>query len=62
MRELIRARRGPSFSPSIFITRAIGVIFPLVGIIIFIFAMGGMACDQGNAPGAFCRALDALRQ
>jgi hypothetical protein len=44
-----------------FITRAIGVIFPLIGLIIFIFAMGGMACDQGNAPGAFCRALDALR-
>ena len=44
-----------------FITRVIGVIFPLVGIIIFIFAMGGMACDQGAAPGAFCRALDALR-
>lgn len=55
-------RRSASFSPSMFITRAIGVIFPLVGIIIFIFAMGGMACDQGNAPGAFCRALDALRQ
>lgn len=50
-----------SFSPSMFLTRAIGVIFPLVGLVIFIFAMGGMACDQGNAPGAFCRALDALR-
>ena len=45
-----------------FITRAIGVIFPLVGLVIFIFAMGGMACDAGNAPGAFCRALDALGQ
>ncbi|UPT63745.1 MAG: toll/interleukin-1 receptor domain-containing protein [Hyphomonadaceae bacterium JAD_PAG50586_4] len=56
------ARRGGGFSPSMFITRAIGVIFPLVGIIIFVFAMGGMACDAGNAPGAFCRALDALRQ
>jgi hypothetical protein len=55
-------RERTSFSPSMLITRAIGVIFPLVGIIIFIFAMGGMACDQGNAPGAFCRALDALRQ
>ncbi|HEX8900946.1 toll/interleukin-1 receptor domain-containing protein [Vitreimonas sp.] len=55
-------RERTSFSPSMFLTRAIGVIFPLVGIIIFIFAMGGMACDQGNAPGAFCRALDALRQ
>lgn len=55
-------RQRASFSPSMFLTRAIGVIFPLVGIIIFIFAMGGMACDQGNAPGAFCRALDALRQ
>ena len=55
-------RERASFSPSMLITRAIGVIFPLVGIIIFIFAMGGMACDQGNAPGAFCRALDALRQ
>ncbi len=56
------ARRRSSFSLSMVITRAIGVIFPLIGIIIFIFAMGGMACDQGNAPGAFCRALDALRQ
>jgi len=56
------ARRGASFSPSMFITRAIGVIFPLVGLVIFIFAMGGMACDAGNAPGAFCRALDALGQ
>lgn len=55
-------RERASFSPSMFLTRAIGVIFPLVGIVIFIFAMGGMACDQGNAPGAFCRALDALRQ
>jgi len=55
------AREKSSFSSSMFITRAIGVIFPLVGFIIFIFAMGGMACDQGNAPGAFCRALDALR-
>jgi hypothetical protein len=54
-------REKSSFSFSMFITRAIGVIFPLVGLIIFIFAMGGMACDQGNAPGAFCRALDALR-
>lgn len=55
-------RDRTSFSPSMFLTRVIGVIFPLVGINIFIFAMGGMACDQGNAPGAFCRALDALRQ
>ncbi len=55
------AREKSSFPASMFITRAIGVIFPLVGLIIFIFAMGGMACDQGNAPGAFCRALDALR-
>ena len=55
------AREKPSFSLSMFVTRAIGVIFPLIGLIIFIFAMGGMACDQGNAPGAFCRALDALR-
>jgi hypothetical protein len=55
-------RERASLSPSMFLTRAIGVIFPLVGIVIFIFAMGGMACDQGNAPGAFCRALDALRQ
>lgn len=55
-------RERASLSPSMFLTRAIGVIFPLVGIVIFIFAMGGMACDQGNAPSAFCRALDALRQ
>jgi len=52
----------PTFSLSMAITRAIGVIFPLIAIIIFVFSMGGMACDQGNAPGAFCRALDAVRK
>jgi hypothetical protein len=39
------------------LTRAIGVIFPLVAIVIFIFSMGNMACDQGDAPAAFCRVL-----
>lgn len=56
------ARERSSVSLSMLVTRAIGVIFPLVAIIIFIFAMGGMACDQGNAPGMFCRALDAIRK
>lgn len=51
-----------SFSVSMFITRAIGVLFPLIALIVFVFTMGGMACDQGNAPGAFCRALDAVRK
>ncbi len=61
-RRTAAAHERPSFSLSLFITRAIGVIFPLIAIIIFVFSMGGMACDQGNAPGAFCRALDALRK
>lgn len=56
-----RREREP-FSLSMFITRAIGVIFPLIALIIFIFSMGGMACDQGNAPAFFCQALDSLRQ
>lgn len=53
-------QRASSVSPSMFITRSIGVIFPLVGIIIFVFAMSNMACDQGNAPAAFCRVLSGL--
>ena len=56
-----RQRARSSFSLSMFLTRAIGVIFPLIAIVIFIFSMGGMACDQGNAPAFFCQALDALR-
>lgn len=51
-----------TFSLSMLITRAIGVIFPLVALMIFIFTMGNMACDQGNAPAAFCRALHAVSQ
>lgn len=56
------ARRQSSFSPSMFLTRAIGVIFPLVAIIIFVFTMGNMACDQGNAPAAFCRVLHSVTE
>ena len=44
-----------------FITRAIGIIFPLIALMIFVFSMGGMACSQGNAPAFFCQALDALK-
>jgi hypothetical protein len=46
-----------SFSPSLFMAQAVGVIFPLVAIIIFVFTMGNMACAQGNAPAAVCRVL-----
>lgn len=56
-----RREREP-FSLSMFITRAIGVIFPLIALIIFVFSMGNMACDAGNAPAAFCRALDAVSE
>ncbi len=56
-----RAERSrANFSLSMFITRAIGIIFPLVAIVIFIFTMGNIACDAGNAPGFFCDALDAM--
>ncbi|MBK8544290.1 MAG: toll/interleukin-1 receptor domain-containing protein [Caulobacteraceae bacterium] len=54
------ARRSQPFSPSMFLTRAIGVIFPLVAIVVFIFSMGNMACDQGNAPIAFCNVLNSI--
>ena len=50
-------RSKPSFSPSLFMAQAVGVIFPLVAIVIFVFTMGNMACSQGNAPAAFCRVL-----
>lgn len=50
----------PPFSLSMAITRAIGVIFPLVAIAIFVFSMGNMACDQGNAPAVFCSALASI--
>jgi hypothetical protein len=53
-------RAGEPFSLSIFITRAIGVIFPLVAIVIFVFSMGNMACSQGNAPVAFCNILTEI--
>ncbi|MBI1251746.1 MAG: TIR domain-containing protein [Alphaproteobacteria bacterium] len=55
------ASRGAGFSPSMLVTRAIGVIFPLIALMIFVFTMGNMACDQGNAPAFFCRALDSVR-
>jgi hypothetical protein len=52
----------PAFSPGMFVTRAIGVIFPLVALVIFIFTVGNMACSQGNAPAGFCRALESITQ
>ncbi|OQW58343.1 MAG: hypothetical protein A4S17_11840 [Proteobacteria bacterium HN_bin10] len=58
-RAAAHSRREP-FSLSMFITRAIGVIFPLVAIIIFVFSMGNMACSQGNAPAAFCNILTEI--
>lgn len=51
------AARGAPFSLSMLFTRAIGVIFPLIALAIFVFSMGNMACSQGNAPAAFCRVL-----
>lgn len=48
------------FSASMFLTRAIGIIFPLVAIIIFVFSMGNMACSQGNAPIALCNVLHSV--
>ncbi|MBL8536053.1 MAG: toll/interleukin-1 receptor domain-containing protein [Hyphomonadaceae bacterium] len=56
------ARVRSGFSLSMAITRAIGIIFPLVALMIFVFSMGGMACDAGNAPAFFCQALDSVRQ
>lgn len=53
-------RERPSVSLSMMLTRAIGVIFPLVAIVIFVFTMGNMACAQNNAPAAVCRALASL--
>lgn len=53
-------REKREFSLSMFVTRAIGVIFPLVAIAIFVFSMGNLACDQGNAPTAFCSALHSI--
>ncbi|MGH6952126.1 MAG: hypothetical protein ACREH4_14785 [Vitreimonas sp.] len=38
----------------------VGVVFPRVAIVIFVFTMGNMACAQGNAPEAFCRVLDGV--
>lgn len=49
-----------SFSPSMMLTRVIGVIFPLIAIVIFVFSMGNMACSQGNAPAAVCSALTSI--
>ena len=64
--EPVRAASTPAprekreFSFSMFITRAIGVIFPLVAIAIFLFSMGNMACSQGNAPAGVCRVLASI--
>ena len=55
-----RAREPKPFSPGMFITRVIGVVFPLVALIVFVFTMGNMACDQGNAPEAVCRTLASI--
>ena len=56
------ARERKPFSLSMFVTRAAGVILPLVAIMVFVFSMGRMACDQGKAPAFFCQALDAVAQ
>ncbi len=56
------ARVRSGFSLPMAITRAIGIIFPLIALMIFVFSMGGMACDAGNAPAFFCQALDSVRQ
>lgn len=55
-------RRKGGLSLSMLITRAIGIIFPLIALIIFVFSMGGAACSAGNAPAFFCQALDSVRQ
>jgi hypothetical protein len=56
-----RERDKAPFSPSLFMAQAVGIIFPLIAIVIFIFSMGGAACSAGNAPAFFCDALDAVR-
>jgi hypothetical protein len=55
-------RPRANFSLSMLITRAIGIIFPLIALIIFVFSIGGAACSAGNAPAFFCQALDSVRQ
>ena len=64
--QVVRVERSErprsTFSFSMLITRAIGIIFPLIALIIFVFSMGGAACDSGNAPAFFCEALDSWRQ
>lgn len=66
--EVVTAHNAPShrkradFSLSLLITRAIGIIFPLIALIIFVFSIGGAACGAGNAPAFFCQALESLRQ
>jgi hypothetical protein len=55
-------RPRSNFSFSMLIARAIGIIFPLVALIIFVFSIGGAACSVGNAPAFFCQALDSIRQ
>jgi hypothetical protein len=49
-------------SLSMLITRAIGIVFPLIALIVFVFSIGGAACSAGNAPAFFCQALDSVRQ
>jgi TIR domain len=52
-----RAASGRPFSISGVITGAIAIIFPLVGVWMFVTQIGGIACQQGNAPQFFCQAL-----
>ncbi|WP_291209338.1 toll/interleukin-1 receptor domain-containing protein [Hyphomonas sp.] len=52
-------KRAP-FSLSMMITRAIGVIFPLIALYVFVTSMGRMQCEQNAAPEVFCQSLDAI--
>ncbi|MBY0565565.1 MAG: toll/interleukin-1 receptor domain-containing protein [Hyphomonadaceae bacterium] len=61
-RSAERERPRSNFSLSMLITRAIGIIFPLIALIIFVFSIGGAACSAGNAPAFLCQALDSVRQ
>lgn len=54
-------RERSRFSPQLFLAQVVGLIFPLIGVMVFVFTIGGQACSQGNAPAVFCQALDALR-
>ncbi len=56
----LRAERRP-FSFSGLIASFIGILFPLVGIWIFVTSMRRMRCDQGAAPASFCSWLDGMQ-